>query len=84
MNESAADVSDALVSLVRGLVDHPAEVRVRGHVRRGGQVFVLRVAPSDVGQVIGRQGRTARALRALLDARSIEDGQSYDLEIQRS
>lgn len=78
------EVTTSLIRLVQGLVDHPGEVRVRLEERQGDTVFVLRVAPTDVGQVIGRQGRTARALRALLDARSDEDGQSYALEIQRS
>lgn len=78
------EVTTSLIRLVQSLVDHPDQVRVRLEDRQGDTVFVLRVAQTDVGQVIGRQGRTARALRALLDARSDEDGQSYALEIQRS
>lgn len=78
------EVTTSLIRLVQGLVDHPDQVRVRLEERQDEVVFVLRVAPPDVGQVIGRQGRTARALRALLDARSDEDGRSYALEIQRS
>lgn len=83
MNEEA-DVTAAIIGLAQGLVDHPDEVEVSSHRRGESTIFVLRVAPTDVGQVIGRQGRTARALRALLEARSAEDQQSYDLEIQRS
>lgn len=78
------EVTTSLIRLVQGLVDHPEQVRVRLEERQNDTVFVLRVASADVGQVIGRQGRTARALRALLDARSDEDGRTYGLEIQRS
>ncbi|MGB5514461.1 MAG: KH domain-containing protein, partial [Thermoanaerobaculia bacterium] len=39
------------------------------------------VAPEDLGKVIGRQGRTARALRSLLAARGSRDGERYELEI---
>lgn len=76
-------VGTALVGIVQGLVDHPEQVEVKPQRRGECTVFVLQVAPSDVGQVIGRQGRTARALRALLDARGLEDQRSYDLEIER-
>jgi predicted RNA-binding protein YlqC (UPF0109 family) len=43
--------------------------------------FEIRVAPGDLGKVIGRQGRTIRALRTLLDARSGKDGVRYRVEI---
>lgn len=78
------EVTASLIRLVQGLVDHPDQVRVRIDERQDETIFVLRVAETDVGQVIGRQGRTARALRTLLDARSDEDGRAYVLEIQRS
>ncbi len=77
-------VRDALTRLVRGLVDRPDEVEVESSQRGDVETLTLEVAPEDVGQVIGRQGRTARALRALLDARSLEDGRSYVLDIRRS
>lgn len=78
------DVREALKDLVRGLVDFPDEVRVDTAPRGRATGLSLQVAPEDVGKVIGRQGRTARALRTLLEARSLEDGRSYVLDIRRS
>lgn len=70
-----------LTELVRLLVDHPEEVEVRESPGRRNSVLELKVAPDDLGKVIGRQGRTARALRTLLDARAEQDGVRYELEI---
>lgn len=78
------DVRAALTGLVRGLVDFPDEVVVDAAPRGRSTSLSLQVAPEDVGKVIGRQGRTARALRTLLEARSLEDGHSYVLDIRRS
>jgi predicted RNA-binding protein YlqC (UPF0109 family) len=54
--------------LARRLVDEPAAVRVEELERDGDTVLQLRVAPDDVGKVIGRQGRIARALRTIVRA----------------
>ena len=54
--------------LARRLVDEPDAVRVEELERDGDTVFQLHVAPDDVGKVIGRQGRIARALRTLVRA----------------
>ena len=51
---------------VRGLVDRPVDVRVSCSTRRGVQVLELRTAAEDMGKVIGRQGRTAAALRTIV------------------
>lgn len=48
---------------------------------RGVTVFELRVAESDLGRVIGKQGRTAKAVRTLLQASGIKNGKRYGLEI---
>lgn len=62
------------------LVDEPDAVHVEE--RQGGTtVYELSVAPADIGKVIGRQGRTAKALRTLLAARAEIDGTSATLEI---
>ena len=61
----------------RALVEKPDEVAV---TRKGDQVE-LRVAPSDVGSVIGRQGRTARSLRTILAAAGSKKNQRLSLEI---
>jgi len=54
--------------LARRLVDEPDAVRVEELERDGDTVLQLRVAPDDVGKVIGRQGRIARALRTIVRA----------------
>lgn len=65
-------LADALEHLVRGIVDHPDEVSVTSRPGRRGDLLELRVAPADLGRVIGRSGRTARALRTVVSA--IADG----------
>jgi predicted RNA-binding protein YlqC (UPF0109 family) len=61
-------VEDLLDYLARNLVDRPDEVRVERTEREGAVVLRLHVAEDDIGKVIGRQGRTARALRTLARA----------------
>ena len=71
-----------LERLVSLLIDMPRAVRVGEHGGRGTCNFTVRVADEDLGKLIGRQGRTARALRTLLDARGVQDGRRYGLEIR--
>jgi uncharacterized protein len=61
-------LEDALEHLVRGIVDHPDDVTVDLQERRSGRVLEVRVHPDDLGKVIGRAGRTARALRTVMTA----------------
>ncbi|ROS77114.1 RNA-binding protein [Cellulomonas sp. PhB143] len=61
-------LADALEHLVRGIVDHPDDVRVGSKVLRRGELLEVRVHPDDLGRVIGRGGRTARALRTIVSA----------------
>lgn len=61
-------LEEALDHLVRGIVDHPDQVQVDRRQLRRGQVLEVRVHPDDLGKVIGRGGRTARALRAVMTA----------------
>ena len=61
-------MEELLDYLARNLVDHPDEVRVERMERDGAVVLRLHVAEGDVGKVIGRQGRIARALRTLARA----------------
>jgi predicted RNA-binding protein YlqC (UPF0109 family) len=56
----------ALEHLVKGIVEHPDEVRVRMIDGRRGQRLEVRVHPDDLGTVIGRGGRTAKALRQVI------------------
>jgi uncharacterized protein len=61
-------LEEALEHLVRGIVDHPDEVQVDLRTLRRGRVLEVRVHPDDLGKVIGRGGRTARALRSVMTA----------------
>ena len=71
--------------LAKSLVDHPDEVRTRVYDRdrdRDQQTVVeLEVDPEDLGKVIGRQGRTARAIRNLLSAAGQKTRRRYSLDI---
>lgn len=61
-------LAEALKHLVAGIVSYPDDVRVRDKDLRRGRMLEVRVHPEDIGKVIGRQGRTASALRTVIDA----------------
>ena len=61
-------LAEALEHLVRGVVDNPDDVSVRDKQLRRGAILEVRVHPDDLGKVIGRNGRTARALRTVVGA----------------
>lgn len=67
--------------LAKSLVDHPDEVKVHSRQRDQQVVLELEVAEEDLGKVIGRQGRTARALRTLLSAAGEKSRRRYSLDI---
>jgi uncharacterized protein len=74
-------VAELLAYLARELVDEPDAVRVETEERDGALVLVLHVAPDDVGKVIGRGGRIARALRTLVRASAVREGRRVLVEI---
>jgi predicted RNA-binding protein YlqC (UPF0109 family) len=74
-------VAELLAYLARELVDDPEAVRVETEERDGALVLVLHVAPDDIGKVIGRQGRIARALRTIVRASSVREGRRVLVEI---
>jgi predicted RNA-binding protein YlqC (UPF0109 family) len=74
-------LAELLEYLARGLVDHPDAVRVEQFDDDGAIVLKLDVAEDDIGKVIGRQGKIARALRAVLRASAGADGRRVVLEI---
>ncbi len=76
-----SDVTEKLERVVRLMVDQPEEIEIDEIPHQKGTAFELRVAEPDLGKVIGRQGRTARALRTLLSAREERDDERYSLEI---
>ena len=63
-------LEEALEHLVRGIVDNPDDVAVRDRNGRRGRTLEVRVHPEDLGKVIGRAGRTAKALRTVVTALS--------------
>jgi uncharacterized protein len=74
-------VKQLLQQLARGLVREPDRVRVHEHATGERSVLELEVAPADRGRVIGRDGRTAAALRVLLGALARRRGEACGLEI---
>jgi predicted RNA-binding protein YlqC (UPF0109 family) len=74
-------VAELLAWIAQHLVDDPGAVRVETVERDDATVLVLHVAPDDVGKVIGRQGRIARALRTLVRASGAREHRRVVLEI---
>jgi hypothetical protein len=67
--------------VVKGLVDRPDAVNVTPQEREGNMVYELRVHPTDTGKVIGKQGATIHALRALLQAGAARQGIRCSMEL---
>jgi hypothetical protein len=75
-------VDELIAELARRLVDEPGEVRVEQYEEDDGTlVYELIVAEGDVGKVIGRQGRLARALRTIVRSGGVAAGRKLALEI---
>jgi uncharacterized protein len=81
MSEQGGDVKVLLEHVAKALVDAPDQVSVNPVDEGGETVLELTVAENDLGKVIGKSGRTARALRALLAAAGIKAHKRYTLEI---
>ena len=71
-------LAEALEHLVRGIVEHPDDVVVRDKQLRRGSILEVRVNPDDLGKVIGRQGRTATAIRKVAGAIAGRGGARID------
>jgi predicted RNA-binding protein YlqC (UPF0109 family) len=67
--------------VARSLVDHPEEMQITELQEEGLTVYQLHVASRDIGKVIGRRGRVARAMRTLLKVASIQNHTRAILEI---
>jgi predicted RNA-binding protein YlqC (UPF0109 family) len=74
-------VKELVTEIAKALVDIPDEVSVREVEGEQTTVLELRVAPSDLGKVIGKQGRTARSIRTLLGAAGMKLNRRFTLEI---
>jgi hypothetical protein len=74
-------VKELLEFLARSLVDHPEQVRVEEIPSPDGVLLRLTVAKEDVGKVIGKQGRIARAIRTVVKASAVKEGKQASVEI---
>jgi uncharacterized protein len=79
--DSAKSMTELVSEMARALVDLPDSVSVEAFKDGDGTVIRLRVAPSDVGKVIGKQGRTARSMRTILGAASMKLKHRFALDI---
>ncbi|HET6625493.1 MAG TPA: RNA-binding protein [Nocardioidaceae bacterium] len=71
-------LTEALEHLVRGIVNNPDDVTVRDKQLRRGSILEVRVHPEDLGKVIGRSGRTATAIRTVINALAGKGGARVD------
>jgi len=69
----------AVAHLVKGIVDHPEDVEVASRSHARGEVIEVHVNPEDLGRVIGRSGRTAKALRTVVKA--LADGRHVRVDV---
>ena len=74
-------MKELVTEIAKALVDSPEEVVVREVTGEQVTVLELRVAPTDLGKVIGKQGRTARSIRTLLGAAGMKMNRRFTLEI---
>jgi predicted RNA-binding protein YlqC (UPF0109 family) len=81
MTESGGDMRALVEQIAQALVDAPDQVQVTAVEDGEVTVLELRVAPTDLGKVIGKQGRTAKSIRTILGAASMKLKKRYTLEI---
>lgn len=74
-------LENVLLFLARSLVDEPEKVEVTGRETDSRVDLTLRVAPDDVGKVIGRQGRIVRAIRTVMKAASVKVNKRVNVEV---
>jgi predicted RNA-binding protein YlqC (UPF0109 family) len=76
-----AGMKELVENIAKALVDVPEEVSVREVAGEQATLLELRVAPGDLGKVIGKQGRTARSIRTLLGAAGMKMNRRFTLDI---
>ncbi len=79
--ESAVTATAALEFIAKSLAEDPSAVSVEVSERQGKVVLSLSVGPNDMGRIIGRRGRTAQAIRALVAAAGVRDGVTTSVDI---
>jgi predicted RNA-binding protein YlqC (UPF0109 family) len=81
MNEQTGNAQALIQQVAKALVDEPDRVSVEQVEEEGVSVLELQVAEKDLGKVIGKQGRTARAMRTLLSAAGVKLHKRFELDI---
>ena len=74
-------MKELLEYLAKSLVDNPSEVQVKLLEAEKTVVLELRVAPDDMGKIIGKQGRIAQAIRTVIKAAAVKEGKRVVVEI---
>ncbi|WP_040340573.1 KH domain-containing protein [Fictibacillus macauensis] len=74
-------MAELIETIVKALVDHPEEVRVTEHMDGNKLVYQLSVHSIDMGKVIGKQGRVAKAIRTVVNAAGAHNNKQIALEI---
>jgi predicted RNA-binding protein YlqC (UPF0109 family) len=80
-NDGVTNMVELIADIARALVDLPESVAVESFHEEESTVIRLRVAPTDIGKVIGKQGRTARSMRTILSAASMKLKHRFALDI---
>ena len=80
-NNGVTNMTELIGDIARALVDLPESVAVESFDEEDSTVIRLRVAPNDIGKVIGKQGRTARSMRTILSAASMKLKHRFALDI---
>lgn len=73
---------DFLLYIVKNLVDHPEDVKVERKVDEMGVLLSVKVHPEDMGQIVGRQGATARSIRSLVRIVGLKNHARVNLKIE--
>lgn len=82
MTEKKTSDQDFLEFLIKALVDHPEDVKVDRRVDEMGVLLSLKVNPEDMGQIIGKAGSTARAIRSLVRIVGLKNHARVNLKIE--
>jgi predicted RNA-binding protein YlqC (UPF0109 family) len=80
-SKAVSEITALLTTIAQALVDDTEAVKVEVLIAQDSNVLRLHVAPSDIGKLIGKQGRTARSLRTILGAASMKLQTRFSLDI---
>ena len=82
MAEKKSSDQEFLEYLIKGLVDHPEDVKIDRKVDEMGVLLSLKVNPEDMGQIIGKEGSTARSIRSLVRIVGLKNHARVNLKIE--